>query len=155
MSTLLLISIHDGNVIGAQHGHIGERRARWATGIVQYIQARDTGRNEADREREREREHYTNIHHPPNYNVLSFTGVYPLIIWLQFYQSFILLHTEGKSNWNGTNHVWGTTLESTSRHIDSKRHWTAISLAISLSLWYLPGGFSRKQSVFGRPTDKP
>lgn len=51
-----------------------------------------------------------------------------------------------------------TLLNLTSRRIGSKRHWTAISLSFSLSLPFsciYKVGFSEKQSVFGRPADKP
>ncbi len=99
MSTLLLISIHDGNVIGAQHGHIEERGARWATGIIQYIQTRNTGGIEAERER--------TLHKHISPSQLK----HPLFHWCLSDSSLtshlFLLHTEGKND-----HLWGTTLES-------------------------------------------
>lgn len=63
MSTLLLISIHDGNVIGAQHGHTGKGEPGELQVSYSIYRSEIFG---GSKQIEGEREHCTNIHHPPN-----------------------------------------------------------------------------------------
>lgn len=95
-------------IIGAQHGHTGNSRVRWATGIIQYLQARNIGLIKADRERESEREHCTNIHPKRTFKLeFPFINIHPLTIRKEKSKQammplFLLLlpHTEVESNCN-------------------------------------------------------